>query len=138
LDKSIKSSAGQGGVNQNADVLTTQKLLNQVQVQWGGPQPLLAEDGYIGPKTNSAIRRTSAEPVSHVRQPTNLTCWAAAGTTLCGACDRQRYEIQTIMKRGHAADPGHGFEALFNNSQGLPPQDTGRYPRAINIRTRRT
>lgn len=175
MDKSIKSSVGQGGVNQNADVLTIQKLLNKVQVQWGGPQPLLAEDGFIGPKTIAAIRRfqevqfkgvfqpdgkvdpgrmtlqrlnhiansnerptgsfrTSAEPVSHVRQPTNMTCWAAAGTMLCGARDHKCYEIKTIMKQADTADPGYGYQLKFNNDIGLPPADTRRYTKAIKLK----
>jgi peptidoglycan hydrolase-like protein with peptidoglycan-binding domain len=82
----------------------------------------------------SAIFRVSVEPVPHVRQPSNMTCWAAAGTMLCGARDRQSHTIQTIMSRADANDSGYGYLAKFNANQGLPPGDTRRYTRAIDLR----
>jgi peptidoglycan hydrolase-like protein with peptidoglycan-binding domain len=54
---SIKGSVGVGGANAKADVLTVQQLLNGVTPEDGGPQPLLAEDGIAGPKTNAAIKK---------------------------------------------------------------------------------
>lgn len=51
----IGGSVGKGGVNNEADVLTVQKLLNK-HVQAMG-LPLLDEDGLIGDNTNDAILR---------------------------------------------------------------------------------
>jgi peptidoglycan hydrolase-like protein with peptidoglycan-binding domain len=174
MSKSISASVGQGGVNRNPDVLTVQQLLNKVPASWGGPFPLLAQDGWIGPKTNAAIRRfqevqfqhvfnpdgkvdpgqrtirrlnhinqsserpgapfkVTAEPVSHVVQPTNMTCWAAAGTMLRSARDQQSYPIRTVMSFADSADPGYNYLVKFNANQGLPPNDTGRYTRAIRL-----
>jgi peptidoglycan hydrolase-like protein with peptidoglycan-binding domain len=53
----IKASVGVGGVNARVDVLTIQQLLNGVAPDESGPLPLLAEDGFIGPLTNGAIRK---------------------------------------------------------------------------------
>jgi peptidoglycan hydrolase-like protein with peptidoglycan-binding domain len=57
MAKSISASVGEGGVNRSADVKTIQELLNQIPVSKGGPQPLLAVDGLVGPKTIGAIRQ---------------------------------------------------------------------------------
>ncbi len=175
MDKKISGSVGQGGTNLKADVTTVQQLLNKVQYNWGGPNPKLSEDGFIGPKTIAAIRRfqeiqfknvftpdgkvdpgkmtigrlnhiansselpagffrTTAEPISHVVQPTNMTCWAAAGTMLVGARDRMSYAIQTVMSKADAADPGYGYLNMFNVNKGLPPAHTGRYTKALKLR----
>ncbi len=174
MAKSISASVGQGGVNRNADVLTVQQLLNKVPASWGGPMPPLKADGWIGPKTNGAIKRfqelqfkhvfnpdgkvdpgkrtigrlnhiadsserpgapftVSAEPISHVVQPSNMTCWAAAGTMLRSARDRKSYPIQVVMGFADAGDPGYGYLAKFNANQGLPPGDTGRYTRSLGL-----
>lgn len=53
---SIKKSVGVNGFNQRDDVLTIQKLLNSIDPTNGGANPLLGEDGWIGPKTNGAIK----------------------------------------------------------------------------------
>ncbi len=51
----IQYSVGIGGVNHNEDVLVIQQLLNLISPADGGPVVPLAEDGWIGPKTNEAI-----------------------------------------------------------------------------------
>jgi hypothetical protein len=53
----IEKSVGQGGVNQKADVLKIQQLLNLIAPEDGGALPPLAEDGYIGPHTLRAITK---------------------------------------------------------------------------------
>lgn len=53
----IRKSVGVGGANQREDVLAIQKLLNSIEPQNGGPTDLLAEDGWVGPNTNGAIKR---------------------------------------------------------------------------------
>lgn len=83
----------------------------------------------------------SAEPIDHVRQPTNMSCWAAAGTMLVAARDRVCKPIEAVMRVADANDPGYlpfptiqGYLALFNTpTQGLPPADTGRYTRSIGL-----
>ncbi len=80
--------------------------------------------------------------IDHVRQPTNMSCWAAAGTMLVAARDRQCKPIEAVMAVADANDPGYipfpgilGYMALFNTpTQGLPPGDTGRYTRSIGLR----
>jgi peptidoglycan hydrolase-like protein with peptidoglycan-binding domain len=52
----IERSVGQGGINRKDDVLKIQRLLNLIEVKDGGPLPLLAVDGLVGPKTIGAIR----------------------------------------------------------------------------------
>jgi hypothetical protein len=84
----------------------------------------------------------SAEPIDHVRQPTNMSCWAAAGTMLVAARDRRCVTIESVMDTADANDPGYvpfpginGYMALFNTpTQGLPPGDTGRYTRSIGLK----
>lgn len=84
----------------------------------------------------------SAEPIDHVRQPTNMSCWAAAGTMLVAARDRVCKTIEAVMRTADANDPGYvpvpgvnGYLALFHSpSQGLPPGDTGRYTRSLGLR----
>lgn len=83
----------------------------------------------------------SAEPIDHVRQPTSMTCWAAAGTMLVAARDRVCRPIEAVMRVADAHDPGYvpaagvpGYLALFQGNGGLPPADTGRYTRAIGLR----
>ncbi|MDZ7640009.1 MAG: papain-like cysteine protease family protein [Bryobacterales bacterium] len=87
-----------------------------------------------GSERPGANFRVSVEPISHVRQPSNMTCWAAAGTMLCAARDQMSMPIQVVMGRADANDPGYGYLNLFNTNQGLPPGDTGRYTRAIRLR----
>jgi hypothetical protein len=53
----ISASVGTGGRNVKQDVLTVQELLNGVRAGDGGPLPLLAVDGLIGPKSIGAIQR---------------------------------------------------------------------------------
>jgi hypothetical protein len=76
----------------------------------------------------------SVEPISHVRQPTDMVCWAAAGTMLVAARDRMSLPIETVMQRADAGDPGLGYLAMFKGNKGLKPGDTGRYTRAIGLR----
>jgi hypothetical protein len=57
MAKKISASVGQkGGVNRYEDVVTVQKLLNQVPATDGGPKPFLEVDGKCGPKTKKAIQ----------------------------------------------------------------------------------
>lgn len=51
----ISKSVGKGAYNIKADVRTVQQLLNGVPAQQGGPAAKLAEDGLMGPKTQTAI-----------------------------------------------------------------------------------
>jgi hypothetical protein len=175
MDQTISNSVGVGGANRAVDVTKIQKLLNGVPQAWGGPVIKLKEDGFIGPKTNDAIRgfqsvqlgtiftpdarvdatgRTlkrlnhiagtserpggsvsvSVEPISHVRQKTTMVCWAAAGTMLVAARDRQSITIETVMRTADSNDPGPGYLNMFNTNQGLSPADTGRYTAAIGLR----
>jgi Putative peptidoglycan binding domain len=53
----ISASVGVGGRNAAVDVRTAQELLNSVPTASGGPVPLLAVDGLVGPKTVAAIQR---------------------------------------------------------------------------------
>ncbi len=76
----------------------------------------------------------STEPISHVRQKTNMVCWAAAGTMLVAARDRMSLPIERVMATADVNDPGFGYLSMFQNNQGLPPGDTGRYTRAIGLR----
>ncbi len=86
--------------------------------------------------------RISAEPIDHIRQPTNMSCWAAAGTMLVAARDRVCKPIEAVMRVADANDPGYvpapginGYLALFNcPTRGLPPADTRRYTRSIGLR----
>ncbi len=83
----------------------------------------------------------SSEPLDHVRQPTSMSCWAAAGTMLVSARDRMCRSIETVMRTADMSDPGYtpfpginGYRALFNSGNvGLPPHDTRRYTRAIGL-----
>lgn len=84
-------------------------------------------------ETPGGERRVSVEPLDHVRQPTNMTCWAAAGTMLRAAKDQKCYEIETVMRFADAGDPGYGYLAKFQTNQGLPPADTGRYTRSLGL-----
>lgn len=52
----ISAAVGVGGANRPNDVLTVQKLLNTAHARIACPNSLLAEDGWIGPKTVGAIR----------------------------------------------------------------------------------
>jgi hypothetical protein len=52
----ISASVGAGGRNLREDVRNVQIALNAVAPFWGGPDPLLDEDGLSGPKTIGAIR----------------------------------------------------------------------------------
>lgn len=126
--------------------LTKAAILRFQQVQLTG---MIVPDGRVDPHKRTIGRlnhianttevpggnfQVSAEPVAHVTQPTNMTCWAASGTMLVGARDRMCYSIPTVMAKGDAADPGYGYLAKFNANQGLPPGDTGRYTKAIGLR----
>ncbi|MEO8269672.1 MAG: papain-like cysteine protease family protein, partial [Aureliella sp.] len=80
------------------------------------------------------VLHISVEPISHMIQPTNMVCWAAAGTMLISARDRMSYTITAAMQRADAADPIYGYLKMFNSNTGLPPADTGRYTRALGLR----
>jgi hypothetical protein len=56
-DLKIAASVGVNGRNLRDDVLTIQKALNKVSPPDGGPLPPLAEDGWIGQYTNTAITK---------------------------------------------------------------------------------
>jgi peptidoglycan hydrolase-like protein with peptidoglycan-binding domain len=79
------------------------------------------------------ILHISVEPISHMVQPTNMVCWAAAGTMLISARDQMSYTINAAMQKADSADPGYGYLNKFNTNQGLPPSDTGRYTRALRL-----
>jgi len=128
------------GIKTNAAILQFQ------QVQLKG---LLNPDGRIDPKRTSigrlnhiantsevpgAFFSISVEPVAHVTQPTNMTCWAAAGTMLVGAKDKMCYTIPVVMAKADAGDPGYGYLAMFAANKGLPPADTGRYTRSLKLK----
>lgn len=58
MASSITASVGSaGGVNRRPDVLTVQRLLNQVPPVSGGPTPPLVTDGVCGMKTKAAIQK---------------------------------------------------------------------------------
>lgn len=76
----------------------------------------------------------SVEPVSHVRQKTNMVCWAAAGTMLVRARDRSTATIEAVMQTADANDPGLGYLNMYQTNKGLTPSDTGRYTRAIGLK----
>ena len=124
---------------------TNAAILRFQQVQLKG---MLNPDGRVDPNKKTIGRlnhifnttevpggmfRVSAEPVAHVTQPTNMTCWAASGTMLVGARDKMCYPIPTVMSKADAGDPGYGYLAKFNANQGLPPGDTGRYTRSLGL-----
>lgn len=81
----------------------------------------------------SGFFRLSREPIDHVRQPSNMVCWAAAGTMLVSARDLVSQPIRTVMQTADANDPGYNYLDKFNANQGLPPGDTGRYTGAIGL-----
>ncbi|NRF65800.1 hypothetical protein HLB44_02250 [Aquincola sp. S2] len=53
----IGRSVGRNSANQSNDVKTVQRLFNRIAVADGGPEDLLAEDGFIGPLTLGTIAR---------------------------------------------------------------------------------
>ncbi|MGO9596701.1 MAG: peptidoglycan-binding domain-containing protein [Isosphaeraceae bacterium] len=53
----ISASVGEGGLNRPDDVRLIQSSLNDIDVEDGGPDPLLDVDGIAGPLTKSAIAR---------------------------------------------------------------------------------
>jgi hypothetical protein len=55
--KIISASVGQGGVNRLEDVQTVQELLNNVPVDFAGPNPKLVVDGKSGAMTIAAIKK---------------------------------------------------------------------------------
>jgi hypothetical protein len=48
------------------------------------------------------------DPPPFVRQPTVLSCWAAAAAMLVGAHDKVSISIDTVLARGAWSDPGGG------------------------------
>lgn len=56
MPKTISASVGIHGKNLSVDTETVQKLLNNVPVVLGGPNPKLDPDGKCGPKTCNAIQ----------------------------------------------------------------------------------
>lgn len=81
-----------------------------------------------------ATLNISAEPIDHIRQRTNMVCWAAAGTMLVSARDKICQPVEAVMRVADRNDPGYGYLNMYENNQGLPPADTGRYTRAIGLR----
>jgi hypothetical protein len=69
MNKTISASVGLSGANRSQDVRTVQELLNLVAPTWGGPTPKLTVDGFIGPKTNGAIRRFQEVQFKQVFSP---------------------------------------------------------------------
>src|SRR5688572_4487254 len=57
MDTGILAPVGANARNNDIDVETIQKLLNNVPPPIGPPSPLLAEDGDCGPLTIAAINR---------------------------------------------------------------------------------
>jgi peptidoglycan hydrolase-like protein with peptidoglycan-binding domain len=57
MARSISASVGANGTNRKDDSMTVQDLLNQVPVDQGGPDPLLAVDGLPWQKTIAAIKQ---------------------------------------------------------------------------------
>ena len=53
----LEGSVGRGGRNIRNDVLAIQDGLNQIDPLQGGPNPLLATDGFVGPKTIGSIEK---------------------------------------------------------------------------------
>jgi len=51
----IQQAVGIGGANIRSDVKAIQQLLNRIAPKDGGPKIMLAEDGWIGERTNRAI-----------------------------------------------------------------------------------
>src|SRR3546814_416530 len=76
----------------------------------------------------------SREPIDHIRQKTNMVCWAAAGTMLCSARDRMCAPVEVVMTRTDSNDPGYGYLTMYQGNKGLPPGDTGRHTRARGLR----
>jgi peptidoglycan hydrolase-like protein with peptidoglycan-binding domain len=72
--------------------------------------------------------------VQHLRQPTNMVCWATAATMLMSARDRVSYEIRTAMGMADGVDPAGGYLNMFNTNQGLPPARTGAFTRAGRLK----
>ena len=59
MAKSITSSVGKiGNPNMGADVRAVQEMLNNVDSNWGGPDPKLVVDGKTGPNLVAAIQET--------------------------------------------------------------------------------
>lgn len=56
-EATLSGSVGRNGENKNSDVKKVQRLLNRVEDSEGGPDPDLAVDGLIGPKTIGAIEK---------------------------------------------------------------------------------
>lgn len=56
-DNPLTGSVGVGGRNAKHDVLAVQQMLNALSPLEGGPDPKLAEDGIVGPKTTAAISK---------------------------------------------------------------------------------
>lgn len=63
MPKTIESSVGHNGQNVKSSVMTVQYLLNCVPAAQGGPEPELAVDGIVGPRTIAAIKRFQARKV---------------------------------------------------------------------------
>lgn len=72
--------------------------------------------------------------VAHLRQPTNMVCWATAATMLMSARDRSSYSIRTAMGKADRVDPTDGYVNMFDTNTGLPPNRTGPFTRACGLR----
>jgi hypothetical protein len=72
--------------------------------------------------------------VAHLRQPTNMVCWATAATMLMSARDRTSYSIRTAMGKADAVDPTDGYVNMFDTNTGLAPARTGPFTRACGLR----
>jgi hypothetical protein len=71
--------------------------------------------------------------VAHLRQPTNMVCWATAATMLMSARDRSSYSIKTAMGKADAVDPTDGYVRMFETNKGLPPGRTTPFTRACGL-----
>jgi hypothetical protein len=60
----ISRSVGRNGLNDDADVIIVQRLLNAAPIAKGGPNPILDIDGWCGQKTINAISRFQQAQIS--------------------------------------------------------------------------
>src|SRR3546814_4020420 len=60
----------------------------------------------------------SREPIDHIRQKTNMVCWAAAGTTLCSARDRMCAPVEVIMTRADSTNPRYAYLTISHSTNG--------------------
>ena len=74
MARSITSTVGKiGNPNMAADVKAVQEMLNNVDSNWGGPDPKLVPDGKSGPKLVAAIQAFQAENVGSSMESGKVT-----------------------------------------------------------------